>query len=150
MTLTYNRFNTLDEFFDTLWTGFLPGTPSEKVGVGYPPYDIIKETYDGGITTYSLQMALAGFKKAEIEVIQTKDTLTIRPTSKAHKDIEYPNQKDTRKYIRKGIAKRTFERTFAMDPSLEVDTVTFIDGILTVRMKVNVPEDDKLKYLPII
>ena len=149
MTLTYNRFKTLDEFFDTLWTGFLPGTPSEKVGVGYPPYDIIKETIDG-VTTYSLQMALAGFKKDEIEVIQTKDTLTIRPTSKTYKEIEYSNQTDTRKYIRKGIAKRIFERTFAMDPSLEVDAVTFVDGILSIKMKVNVQEADKTKYLPIL
>jgi len=96
----------------------------------YPPYNIIKNDEDD----YTIEMAIAGFSKDDIEIIQQEQTLTIE----GKKDKE-----DISHYVHKGIAARNFKHTFALADYVEVESAKFTDGILTVKIKRELPEDKK-------
>ncbi len=140
---TYNSFKTLDDFVMNMWESTMTDSMFKNLG-NYPPYDILKETVDNK-TYYVLNMALAGFKKEDIEVIQHRDELIIRPTT----DSVKKDNSELKRFVYRGISHKNFQRTFVMDKTLSVESITFADGILSVRMKVNVPESDIPKRLEI-
>ena len=146
---TYNSFNTLDDFVNAMWASTVTDSTFKNLG-NYPPYDILKETVNND-TYYVLNMALAGFKKDDIEVLQVRDKLIVRPTAEKIKATRAERGSDTiqRKYFYNGISHKEFQRTFVMDKTLSVESITFVDGILSVRMKVNIPESDVPKRLEI-
>lgn len=137
---TYNSFKTLDDFVNTMWGLNMTDTVFKTLG-NYPPYDILKET-SGNTTYYILNMALAGFKKEDIEVLFIQDQLIIRPTS----DRIKKDKQEMKRYVNRGISNKEFQRTFAVDKSLSVESVTFVDGILSIRMKVNSMSDDVKRF----
>ena len=102
----------------------------------YPPYDLVKFNDD----TYMIELALAGFSKDDIEVSQEKNNLII----KGH--IEDDGQEN---YIHKGIATRSFTRTFSLAEYIEIKHVTWLNGILAVTLVRNVPDSQKPKTFKI-
>jgi molecular chaperone IbpA len=102
-------------------------------GSSYPPYNVV----DGGNGRTLLEVALAGFSGADIEVTTEQNVLTVS-ARKAHQDKE-------RKYSHKGISYRTFSRNWQMADDVEVEEVKFVDGLLTVTLVKNLPEKQKKK-----
>lgn len=102
----------------------------------YPPYDLVKFNDD----TYMIELALAGFSKDDIEVSQEKNNLIIKG------NIEDDGQEN---YIHKGIATRSFTRTFSLAEHIEIKHVTWLNGILAVTLVRNVPESQKPKTFKI-
>lgn len=102
----------------------------------YPPYNIIMVDED----EYIVEVALAGFKKKEIEIIQQEQTLTIKGT-KATTDNNY--------YVHKGIGARSFTHTFALADFVEVEKAVFQDGILLVSLRRELPEDKKPRTIDV-
>tara|TARA_B100000686_G_C15895586_1_gene527740 strand:- start:230 stop:520 length:291 start_codon:yes stop_codon:yes gene_type:complete len=85
-------------------------------------------------------MAVAGFKPAEIEVILTENTLTIKSD---------PESEDGSKWIYKGIARRAFERRFQLADHIKVENADMSDGLLTIELAREVPEEKKARKIPI-
>ena len=102
----------------------------------YPPYNIIKVDEDD----YTIEMAVAGFSKNDIEIVQQEQTLTIE----GKKDKE-----DTSNYVHRGIAARNFKHTFALADYVEVESAKFTDGILSVKIKREVPEEKKPRTITV-
>jgi HSP20 family molecular chaperone IbpA len=44
----------------------------------------------------------------------------------------------------KGIAKRSFKRTFALSDAIEVKSATMIDGLLRIKLKEITPETKRI------
>jgi molecular chaperone IbpA len=84
-------------------------------------------------------LAVAGFKKADIDVSIEKNVLKIEGES-TKKDVDY---------IHKGLASRKFFRAFHLSRHMEVDKANMEDGILRVNLKRNVPEEEKPKQIKI-
>jgi molecular chaperone IbpA len=96
----------------------------------YPPYNIIRDD-----SKYRIEIALAGFKKEDIDVSLTKNVLTISghtPKAEADKNIAY-----------RGIATRKFKRSFALSDNTEVKVAKMEDGMLTITIEKVVPEEEK-------
>ena len=104
----------------------------------YPPYNIIKT----GDYTHCVEVALAGYSKAEVEVILEDKTLTIAstgtPTTDKPKDV-----------VHKGIAKRGFNRKFTLAEDVIVKDAVLKDGLLRVELERVVPEEMKPKVIKI-
>ena len=104
----------------------------------YPPYNIIKT----GDYTHCVEVALAGYSKAEVEVILEDKTLTIAstgtPTTDKPKDV-----------VHKGIAKRAFNRKFTLAEDVIVKDASLKDGLLRVELERDVPEEMKPKVIKI-
>ena len=96
-------------------------------GTSYPPYNIIS----GSDNRTILEVALAGFAKEDIEVATEQNILTIR---------SYPKEKESVKYAHKGIASRSFSKSWQLGEDMEVKDVDYKNGMLTVQLQKIVPE----------
>lgn len=105
----------------------------------YPPYNVIKFTDD----EYTIQFAVAGFKKPDIDITVDKGVLKITGQM-AEAQLE-----DDAKYVYKGIAGRKFSRSFTLPEYFEVDWAGLEDGILSISLVRNVPEEKKPKQITI-
>tara|TARA_R100000278_G_C5356160_1_gene123622 strand:+ start:127 stop:540 length:414 start_codon:yes stop_codon:yes gene_type:complete len=105
----------------------------------YPPYNIVKT----GDYTHCVEVALAGYSKAEVEVIVEDKTLTIKSSDLPAKDKPKDN------VIHKGIAKRAFKRIFTLADDVVVNDAVLKDGLLTVELERVVPEEKKPKVIKI-
>lgn len=99
--------------------------------INYPPYNLIK--HDS--SNFTIEVALAGFKREEIEVSTEQNIL--RVTSK-HEDKD-----TTRTYLHKGLSKRSFNRSWQLSEDIRVKDVLFEDGLLTIDLEKIIPEHQK-------
>jgi molecular chaperone IbpA len=108
-----------------------------KAEPNYPPYNIVK---DGD--KYEIVMAVAGFKKDQINVELTGRDLVVSNAV----DIE---KADIRDLIHQGIASRNFKVTFSLAEHVEVKSAKLADGLLTIKLKMELPEEKKPKTIEI-
>ena len=101
-------------------------------GTSYPPYNIIT----GSDNRTTLEVALAGFSRSDIEVATEQNLLTVSA---------YPEEKEEKKYAHKGIASRSFSKTWQLGDDIEVKEVDYKDGLLTVVLEKFVPEEKQKK-----
>jgi len=98
----------------------------------YPPHNISK--VEGPDEMYVIELAMAGFKREDIEVEQDKNVLTIKGSS--HED---PNKQ----YLYKGIGARSFIKTFSLAEYVKVSSVFVLDGILVIMLTKFIPESER-------
>jgi molecular chaperone IbpA len=103
---------------------------------GYPPYNI--EIIDD--CKYAVTLAVAGFERSELDLMVEKGILYVRG-EKAHKE--------ERKYVHQGIANRAFERKFNLADHVEVTGAELCNGLLTIYLVKEIPEEMKPKSIPI-
>ena len=116
----------MDEYFDRLFN--LHETTSN-----YPPYNLVQISS----VESRLELALAGFAKKEV-LVYTQDGKLFIEGQKEDKET------DTN-YLHKGLAQRSFTRTWSLADDTEVTSVNFEDGLLTVILGRIVPESHKRK-----
>ena len=90
---------------------------------------------------YTLEMAVAGFKQEHIDIEVKDHILTIKGNR--------PPRRDQNKYVHKGISARKFQRSFRLSEYTEVDGADIQDGILTVNLKVVLPEEKRPRKISI-
>jgi molecular chaperone IbpA len=106
-------------------------------GTAYPPYNIVRLDEENTV----LEMALAGFKESELSIVVEDGYLRI---SGRKEEVAEGTQ-----YIYKGIGTRAFEKVFTLSQNARVDSAEFVDGILSVRVSYEIPEEKKPKQIPI-
>ena len=99
----------------------------------YPPYNLITVSN----TESRLELALAGFKKKEVNVY-TQDGKLFVEGQKEDKET------DTN-YLHKGLAQRSFTRAWTLSDDTEVRSVDFEDGLLTIILGRIVPTHHQRK-----
>ena len=57
----------------------------------------------------------------------------------------YPEAEEERKYEHKGIASRSFSKSWQLGDDIEVKSVDYKDGLLTVELEKFVPEEQQRK-----
>jgi hypothetical protein len=117
-----------------------------KGGDGYPPYTIerVPAESDGsgqgnGQGTVDnaqgellrITLAVAGFKRQQIEITVEENQLVIRGRQEDDK---------SRQYIHRGIATRQFSRTFVLADGIEVKSADLSDGLLSIDLVRRQPE----------
>lgn len=123
--------------FDRLAEQFFNDPTFSNAQTGYPPYNIAKKEDD----IYEVTLAVAGFKKADIDISLEDGTLIIKGESNVlDESVEY---------LHKGIAERNFIRTFKLAEFVEVKEAKLEDGILRVSLFRNVPDAMKPKKIKI-
>ena len=109
---------------------------TDSAATNYPPYNIVKT----GEETTELEIALAGFSRDEVEVATHRGVLTV---STRREGV------DNREYSHRGLASRTFSRNWQLSDDTVVDEVTYVDGLLVIKLRREVPEAQKRNVLPI-
>ena len=115
----------LDNFFDTFF--------EQDVTTNYPPYNLIHVNN----VESRLEIALAGFKKKEVKVYTEYGKLFVTASKET--------KEDKTDYVHQGLAQRSFERAWTLSDDVEVKSVDFADGLLTVTLGKIVPEHHSRK-----
>jgi len=116
----------LDEYFDRLFN--LHETTSN-----YPPYNLVQINN----LESRLELALAGFRKKEV-FVYTQDGKLFVEGQKEDKETES-------NYLHKGLAQRSFTRSWTLSDDTEVRSVDFEDGLLSITLGRVVPDHHKRK-----
>ena len=101
----------------------------------FPFYNVVK--YGKG--EYGIELGLAGYNKKNVKVEYKDGVLTVA------------GQVDDKEkeYIEKGLAFRKFYKQFQLRNDVVVDDAKMEDGILTVKLGVNEPEEIKAQEIKI-
>jgi len=109
----------LDDYFNRFF--------NETV-TNYPPYNLIQVNNSES----RLEIALAGFKKEEVNVFTEYGKLFVEGKKK---DKETESE-----YFHQGLAQRSFKRAWTLSDDFEVRDVSLEDGLLTVQLGKVIPE----------
>lgn len=105
-----------------------------KGGDGYPPYNIERIGSDGatgGGELLRITLAVAGFKRDQLDITLEDNQLTIRGRQEDDK---------AREYLHRGIAARQFSRTFVLADGIEVKAADLSDGLLCIDLARREPD----------
>ena len=111
----------MDEYFDRLFK-------LHETTTNYPPYNLVTVSN----VESRLELALAGFKKAQVNVYTQDGKLFVEGQ---REDGETGTE-----YVHRGVAARSFTRSWTLSDETEVRSVSFEDGLLNIQLGKIVPE----------
>ncbi len=123
-----------DRVFDRLNTYVV--NQNSMTPTGFPPYNIRKD----GDYNYTIEMALAGMSKSDLEVEVADGTLTVRSKDK---------QEDSGELVHRGISYRKFTRSWTLADDVVVNDAKMKDGMLMIHLEHVVPEEKKPQLIKI-
>ena len=127
----FDRFNDLFES--------LLNESEDRSETAYPPYNI--EKY--GDDHYTITLAVAGFSDDDLNIVVENDRLSV--SGRQEKRTEDTDAH----YLHRGIATRAFERRFRLADHIKIDAAALKDGLLTIDLVRDVPEEKKPRMIPI-
>tara|TARA_B100000927_G_scaffold281117_1_gene266331 strand:+ start:604 stop:1050 length:447 start_codon:yes stop_codon:yes gene_type:complete len=95
----------------------------------FPPYNIKKIDDEN----YEIQIALAGFSKSELDIVVEDGNLVVKGEQDKSED----------EFLHKGIAERNFTRTWALADDVKVKGSKLKDGVLSISLLHEIPEEKK-------
>ena len=110
----------MDDYFDRFW-----GADTQS---NYPPYNLVQVNN----VESRLEIALAGFKQKEVKVYTEFGKLFVEGKKEESENVG--------EIVHKGLAQRSFTRTWTLSDDTEVRQVSFEDGLLTVELGKVVPD----------
>ncbi|MBT5434789.1 MAG: Hsp20 family protein [Alphaproteobacteria bacterium] len=111
---------------------------SRAADEGYPPYNIEKVDEND----YRITMALAGFGEDDLDIEVKDATVTVSGEIAQTKD-------EGRTYLHRGIAGRSFKRTFQLADHVRVSGAALENGLLHIDLVREVPEALKPRTIEI-
>ena len=121
--------------FDSMFDRLFGDIQRTETSSGFPPYNIRKDEDE----KYTIEMAVAGFSQEDLEVELKEGVLTIRSKS----------ENEEKEYLHRGIAKRTFARSFTLSDDVVVKGADLVNGMLTINLERIVPEEKKSRLIEI-
>ena len=121
--------------FDSMFDRFFGDVDRSESATGYPPYNIRKDEEN----IYTIEMAVAGFSKEDLEAELKEGILTVR-SKQGQEDGEY---------LHRGIAKRAFSRSFTLSDDVVIKGADLINGMLTISLERIIPEEKKSRMIEI-
>ena len=103
----------------------------------WPPYNIERTGEDN----YRITMAVAGFTPDEIELVQHENLLVVSGQKRP--------EPDGVQMLHRGIATRSFRQTFNLADHVKVTGASLDNGLLTIELKREVPEELKPRRIDI-
>ena len=116
----------MDEYFNRLFA--LHETTSN-----YPPYNLVTVSN----VESRLELALAGFKKKQVNVYTQDGKLFV--------EGQREDGETNTDYVHRGVAQRSFTRSWTLAEDTEVRSVEFEDGLLTIVLGRIVPDHHQRK-----
>ena len=116
----------MDEYFDRLFR-------LHETTTNYPPYNLVTVSN----VESRLELALAGFKKAEVNVYTQDGKLFV--------EGQKEDKETGTEYVHRGVAQRSFTRSWTLSDETEIRSVVFEDGLLSITLGKIVPEHHKRK-----
>ena len=131
----YNHMTPYAVGFDRQFDRLFDYVTHQAESTGYPPYNIEKsDEYN-----YTIEMALAGFGKKDIEVEFAEGLLTVKSVK----------EKEEKATLYKGISQRNFTRKFTLADDIVVKGAKLDNGMLSIQLERIVPEEKKPQIIEV-
>ena len=111
----------MDDYLDRFFNSY-------ETTTNYPPYNLVQVNNNES----RLEIALAGFKKEEVNVYTEYGKLFVEGKKK--------DKEEGSEYFHQGLAQRSFNRAWTLADDYEVGNVSLEDGLLTVKLGKIVPD----------
>jgi molecular chaperone IbpA len=148
-----NPFFTKD--FDRFYVGFdeiakklnSAASQAQTVAAKYPPYNLKKIDEN----KYTIELAVAGFAKQDLEIEIVDDKLIIKGNTHAGEPAEQDSTGEWTwpQMLHHGLAMRPFTRTFTLSDNVEIRGASLLNGILKIVLEAIIPEHKKPKKVEI-
>ena len=125
-----------DPFFLGFNDQFVRWETNKKTTSTFPPYNVKKIDEDN----YIVELAVAGYDREDLDIKVEKDTLIIKS--------ERENE-DKADYLHKGIAGRNFTQTFTLGEYMFVKSASLENGMLSIKIERDIPEEAKPRQIKI-
>jgi molecular chaperone IbpA len=125
-----------DPFFLGFNDQFVRWESNKKTTSQFPPYNVKKVDEDN----YIIELAVAGYSREDLEIKVEKDTLTIK--SEKEKD-------EKSDFLHRGIAGRNFTQHFTLGEYMIVKSASLENGLLSINIERELPEEAKPKTIKI-
>jgi molecular chaperone IbpA len=126
--------------FDQLFSTLDQLVGMEDQAPSYPPYDIERTAENA----YRISVAVAGFTDADLSIEAKENMLTI------HGEKQTNDKEMTGDLLYRGIAARSFTRSFQLADHVEVKGASLDNGLLHVDLVREIPEAMKPRAIPIM
>ena len=124
--------------FDRVFDRLQDYTQHQIQSTGFPPYNIRKE----GDYNFTIELALAGLTKEDLEVEVADGVLTVR--TKAKKE-----EAEGAELLHRGISFRQFNRKWTLADDIVVKDAKMENGMLLINLERVIPEEKKPRLLTI-
>jgi len=121
--------------FDRIFNLLETAARVDQLG-NWPPYDIAKTSEDG----YRITMAVAGFAENELTITHQPNLLMV---------VGEKSGDEGGQFLHRGIASRAFHRRFELADHVKVVGASLANGLLTIDLKREVPEEMKPRRIEI-
>ena len=132
----FNALRPVSLGFDDLFDHF-ENVLEGNLNSSFPFYNIVK----GKDNKYTIELALAGYSKKDIEISFENNILTVKSVKE-----EYEKNIDV---LYKGIAKRYFSKAFTIADDVVVKDAELKDGLLKIDLEKIVPESKKARVISV-
>ncbi len=143
-------FKNLDSFFvgfDEIGKRLIEAQNQAASCTKYPPYNLKKIDEN----RYTIELAVAGFAKQDLEIEIADDKLIIKGNTHAGEPTEQDSKGEWTwpQVLHQGLAMRPFTRTFTLADNVEIRGATMLNGILKIALEAIIPEHKKPKKVEI-
>lgn len=133
--------NTLTPYavgFDRVFDRLNDYAMHQATSTGFPPYNIRKD----GDTNFTIELALAGLTRDDLEIEVAEGVLTVRTTDKKEEasDMEL---------LHRGISFRKFSRKWTLADDIVVKDAKMENGMLLIHLERIIPEEKKPRLIEI-
>ena len=122
--------------FDHVWDEIEKLTAIGANEKGFPRHNIVKYSDE----EYAMEFALGGYKKKDLEIEAKPGVLIIRGN---------PEEEADKTYLHKGITTKKFVETFRLADHVVVDGAEFVNGLLVIKLRVELPEEQRPRKIEI-
>lgn len=133
--------NTLTPYavgFDRVFDRLNDYAMHQATSTGFPPYNIRKD----GDTNFTIELALAGLTRDDLEIEVAEGVLTVRTTDKKEEVA------DT-ELLHRGISFRKFSRKWTLADDIVVKDAKMENGMLLIHLERIIPEEKKPRLIEI-
>jgi molecular chaperone IbpA len=120
--------------FDDLYKDLMRAAGTDDTS--YPRYNVIKS----GEFNYRIEMALAGYTEDSLDIEFTDRLLVVTGNKENDESVEY---------VHKGLSNKKFRREFKLAENVIVTSANFVNGLLIIELKIEIPEEKRIKKIPI-
>jgi molecular chaperone IbpA len=122
--------------FDSMFDRLNQSAANLANSVNYPPHNIVKHSD----SSYTIEVAVAGFKENELDVSIENNVLTISGSQ----------QREDRDYLYQGISSKSFQKVLNLADHVVVRDAVYENGMLVIGVEIVVPEELKPRKIGIV
>jgi len=133
--------NTLTPYavgFDRVFDRLNDYAMHQATSTGFPPYNIRKD----GDTNFTIELALAGMTRDDLEIEFAEGVLTVRTTDKKE-------EVESTELLHRGISFRKFSRKWTLADDIIVKDAKMENGMLLIHLERIIPEEKKPRLIDI-